>query len=328
MQAINYTKYGPLNVLKLEEVRKPVPGNEEVLVRILASSVNFGNVALVKGEPFVSRFWSGLIKPKYTNPGSDISGVVEEVGKEVTRFKPGDEVIGDLVGCGLGAYAQYVACPESVLAMKPANISHEQAASVPQSALVALQGLRNKGNIQPGQKVLIYGASGGNGTFAVQVAKAFGAEVTGVCSTKNMELVRSIGADHVIDYTREDLFSQGGGYDLILSTAGYQSIYDYKRALGPRGTYVSAGGAMKQVNQGMLLGPLLSIKGGKKLTFLYQRTSQEDLFTMKELIEAGKVMPVIDRIYPLEDTIYAMEYYSKGRSRGKVIITMQDGMAE
>jgi NADPH:quinone reductase-like Zn-dependent oxidoreductase len=304
MQAINYTKYGPLNVLKLEEVRKPVPGNEEVLVRILASSVNFGNVALVKGEPFVSRFWSGLIKPKYTNPGSDISGVVEEVGKEVTRFKPGDEVIGDLVGCGLGAYAQYVACPESVLAMKPA------------------------GNIQPGQKVLIYGASGGNGTFAVQVAKAFGAEVTGVCSTKNMELVRSIGADHVIDYTREDLFSQGGGYDLILSTAGYQSIYDYKQALGPRGTYVSAGGAMKQVNQGMLLGPLLSSMGGKKLTFLYQRTSQEDLFTMKELIEAGKVMPVIDRIYPLEDTIYAMEYYSKGRSRGKVIITMQDGMAE
>jgi NADPH:quinone reductase-like Zn-dependent oxidoreductase len=322
MKAARYTTYGPLEVLHLEELPQPSPGVSEVLVKIRASSVNFGNVTLIKGKPFISRFWSGLFKPKHTIPGSDISGHVEAVGRDVTQFKPGDEVYGDLSGCGFGGYAEYVTCPQEVLALKPENITHEEAATVPQSGLVALQGLRDKGKIREGQKVLIYGASGGNGTFAVQIARAFGTEVTGVCSTRNLEMVRSIGSDHVIDYTREDFTESGELYDLIFATAGYRSIYDYRHALSPEGIYVSAGGAMKQVNQGMMLGPMLSKKGGKKLTYLYQRPNQEDLIIMKELIESGKVTPVIDRVFPLGEIRQALMYYSGGHSRGKVVIAI------
>ena len=322
MKAARYTTYGPLEVLHLEELPQPSPGVSEVLVKIRASSVNFGNVALIKGKPFISRFWSGLFKPKHTIPGSDISGHVAAVGRDVTQFKPGDEVYGDLSGCGFGGYAEYVTCPQEVLALKPENITHEEAATVPQSGLVALQGLRDKGKIREGQKVLIYGASGGNGTFAVQIARAFGTEVTGVCSTRNLEMVRSIGSDHVIDYTREDFTESGELYDLIFATAGYRSIYDYRHALSPEGIYVSAGGAMKQVNQGMMLGPMLSKKGGKKLTYLYQRPNQEDLIIMKELIESGKVTPVIDRVFPLGEIRQALMYYSGGHSRGKVVIAI------
>jgi NADPH:quinone reductase-like Zn-dependent oxidoreductase len=323
MKAIVCPAYGSLDVLSFEEVEKPVPGDDDVLVQVHASSVNFGNLALVKGEPFISRLWSGLSKPKDPIPGGDVAGRVEAVGKNVTQFKPGDEVYGDTSSCGFGAFAEYVAAPQDTFALKPANVSFEEAAAVPQAALVALQGLRDKGQIQPGQRVLINGASGGNGTFAVQIAKAFETEVTAVCSTRNVELVRSIGADHVIDYTQEDFAENEGQYDLILATGGDRAIADYKRALSPTGTYVSAGGSMRQIFQGLLLGPFVSMGGDKTLTNLYHRPNQDDLVFMKELIEGGKVKSVIDRRYPLSEAAEALRYYAEGRSQGKVVITVE-----
>jgi NADPH:quinone reductase-like Zn-dependent oxidoreductase len=245
------------------------------------------------------------------------------VGKDVTQFQVGDEVYGDLSDCGFGAFAEYVCAAEGAIALKPANLSYEQAAAVPQAGVVALQGLRDKGQIKAGQKVLIAGASSGNGTFAVQIAKAFGAEVTGVCSTRNVELVRSIGADHIIDYTKQDFASGSQRYDLIFGLAGFRSIFDYKRALAPEGIYVSGGGEMAQVFQGLLLGPLVSMTTSQTLTFLYAKQHQPDLVTLKELIEAGKVVPVIDRCYPLSKAAEALQYYGTGRSQGKVVITVE-----
>jgi NADPH:quinone reductase-like Zn-dependent oxidoreductase len=323
MQAIVFTKYGSLDFLKLKEVQKPTANDDQVLVKVHASSVNFANLAHVRGEPFVARVWSGLLNPKHEIPGGDIAGRVEAVGRNVTQFQPGDEIFGDLADCGFGAFAEYVPVSEKSIALKPANMTFEEAAAAPQAGIVALQGLRDKGQIQPGQKVLIVGASGGNGTFAVQVAKSFGTEVTGVCSTRNMEMVRSIGADHVIDYTKEDFAQNGGHYDLILSTAGYRSVFDYKRALSPQGTYVSAGGSMAQVYQGMFLGPLISMTGGKKMTYLYAKQDQQDLVFLRELIEAGKVKSVIDRRYPLSEVPEALRYYGEGHARGKVVITVE-----
>jgi NADPH:quinone reductase-like Zn-dependent oxidoreductase len=323
MKAIVYHKYGSLDVLKLEEIQKPTPSDDEVLVEVHASSVNYANLALVKGKPFIARFWSGLLAPKDKIPGGDIAGRVEAVGRNVKQFQPGDEVFGDISHTGFGAFAEYVCAPEHTLALKPANITFEEAAAVPQAALVALQGLRDKGNIQAGQKVLIYGASGGNGTFAVQIAKSYGAEVTGVCSTRNLDMVRSIGADHVIDYTQEDFTKSGQRYDLILAAAGYRSIFDYKRALSPRGIYVMIGGSMKQIMQANLLGPSISKAGGKKLVALSHKPNQKDLVFMKELLEAGKVKPVIDRRYPLREVAEALRYYEEGHARGKVVITVE-----
>jgi NADPH:quinone reductase-like Zn-dependent oxidoreductase len=322
MKAVVYHKYGSLDVLKLEEVEKPIPSDDEVLIRVHAASVVYGDLALVRGKPFVARLWSGLLKPKYKIPGMDIAGRVEAVGANVKQFQPGDEVFGDISQCGYGAYAEYVCALENTLALKPANLTFEEAAAVPQAALVALQGLRDKGRIQPGQKVLINGASGGNGTFAVQIAKSFGAEVTGVCSTRNLDMVRSIGADQVIDYTQEDFTKSAQRYDLILALAGYRSSFKYKRMLSPKGIYVSAGGSMAQVFQGVLLGPLISMAGRKKLTSLYTRPSQQDLIFMKELLEAGKVKPVIDRRYTLGEIAEAFRYYGEGHTRGKVVITV------
>ena len=322
MKAIVYTKYGPPDVLSLEEIQKPTPGDDEVLVEIHASSVNSGNLTAVAGTPLVGRLWTGLREPKDKIPGGDLAGRVEAVGRNVKQLQPGDEVFGDIYENGSGAFAEYVSVPEDVLALKPANLTFEEAAAVPQAALVALQGLRDKGQIQPGQKVLIAGASGGNGTFAVQIAKSFGAEVTGMCSTRNVDLVRSIGADHVIDYTQEDFTQNGQRYDLIMSIAGHRSVFDYRRALNPEGTYVSAGGTMAQIFEGMLLGPIVSMTGSKKLTYLYHRPSQEDLVFMKELLEAGKVVPVIDRRFPLNQAAEALRYYAEGKSQGKVVITV------
>jgi len=325
MKAMIYTEYGPPDVLKFEDIEKPTPKENEVLIKVQASSVTFGDLAAVKGEPFMVRFTLGLREPKYKILGKDVAGIVEVVGASVTQFKPGDEVVGDLSESGWGAYAEYVSAPENALVHKPANISFEAAAAVPESAVVALQGLRNKGRIQPGQKVLIYGASGGIGTFAVQIAKAFSAEVTGVCSTRNLELVRSIGADHVIDYTKEDFTQNGQQYDLILAAAGYRSIFDYKRAIAPGGNYVATGGAMAQVFQPMLVGPLLST-GGRKLSNLAMKPNTKDLLFVKELIEAGKVTPVIDKSFPLSQLPDALRYYGEGHSRGKVVITVaQEG---
>jgi NADPH:quinone reductase-like Zn-dependent oxidoreductase len=254
----------------------------------------------------------------------DVAGRVEAVGRNVKQFQPGDEVFGDISWCGKGAFAEYVSVPENVLALKPTNISFEEAAAVPVAAVVALQGLLDKGQIQSGQKVLINGASGGVGTFAVQIAKQHGAEVTAVCSTGKMDMVRSIGADHVIDYTQEDFTQNGQRYDLIIGVNGYHSLSDYKRALHPEGTYVCTGGTMAQLFQSLLLGPLMSKKGGKQLRGLGSvQQSQKDLVVVKELLEAGKVVPVIDRRYTLSEVPEAFRYFGEGHAKGKVIITVE-----
>jgi NADPH:quinone reductase-like Zn-dependent oxidoreductase len=266
---------------------------------------------------------AGLLKPRYKILGVDIAGIVESVGRNVKQFQPGDEVYGDLSEYGRGGYAEYVCAREKALALKPTNCSFAEAAAVPESAVVALQGLRDKGQIQPGQKVLINGASGGIATFAVQIAKYFGADVTGVCSTRNLDMVRSIGADHVIDYTKEDFTKKGQYYDLILATAGYCWIFDYKRALSPNGIHVVTGGSMAQIFQPMLLGPWITMTGGQKMVNLSVRPNQEDLVFMKELIDAGKVKPVIDRCYKLSEIAEAHRYYNERHSRGKVVITVE-----
>ena len=327
MKAIVCNKYGLPDVLELKEVEKPAPTDNEVLVKIYASSVNFNVLAYMLGKPALARLMgTGLLKPKVKIPGGDIAGKVDAIGKNVKGFKPGDAVFGNLDGCGYGAFAEYVSVPENVLALKPINISFEEAAASVQAASVALQGLR-KGQINANQKVLIYGASGGIGTFAVRIAKSFGAEVTGICSTRNLDFVRSLGADHVIDYTKEDFTKNGLKYDLILATAGYHSIFEYKRALNPQGSYVMIGGSMKgphamaQIFQAMLLGPLIST-GGKKLGSLNAKASQPDLVFIKELIEAGKVKPVIDKSYPLSEVAAALRYYEDRHTRGKVVITI------
>lgn len=321
MKAMAYTKYGQPEVLRLEEVEKPVPKGDEVLIKVHAASVTFGDLAAVKGEPFMVRLSLGLREPKIKIPGKDVAGQVEAIGANVKGFKPGDEVFGDISESGWGAYAEYAAAPENAIVLKPTNITFQQAAAVPESAVVALQGLRDKGQIQAGQKILIYGASGGIGTFAVQIAKSFGAEVTGVCSTRNLELVRSIGADHVVDYTKVDFARNGKRYDLILATAGYRSIFDYQRALGPNGNYVATGGSMAQIFQPMLLGPLLST-GGRKMSSLAMKPNKKDLTFIKELIEAGKVSPVIDKSFLLHELPEALRYYGQGHSRGKVVVTI------
>jgi NADPH:quinone reductase-like Zn-dependent oxidoreductase len=323
MKAIVCTKYGSPDNLQLKEVEKPTPKDNEVLVKVHATSVNYNNLLFVKGEPFVGRLWTGLLKPKFKIPGNDIAGRVEAVDRNVKQFQPGDEVFGDISECGSGAFAEYVSVPENALALKPANISFEEAAAIPEAALVALQALRYNGQIKAGQKVLICGASGGIGTFAVQIAKYFGAEITGVCSTRNLNMVRSIGADHVFDYTQEDFTKNGQRYDLILATAGYRSIFDYKRALSPRGIYVATGGSMVQIFQAMLLGPWISMTGRKQLGAMTVKPNK-DLGFMKELIEAGKVKSVIDRSYSLSEAAEALRYYGEGHARGKVVITLED----
>jgi NADPH:quinone reductase-like Zn-dependent oxidoreductase len=323
VKAIVFTEYGPPDVLDFKEVEKPTPEAGEVLVRVHAAAVTFGDPAVVRGEPFIVRLWSGLRAPKYQIPGKEVAGTVEAVGRQVTQFQPGDEVYGDLSDCGWGAYAEYVAVPEKLLAPKPANVSFEEAAAVPESARVALQGLRDKGQIQAGDKVLINGASGGVGSFAVQIAKALGGEVTAVCSTRNLDNARASGADHVIDYTKEDFTQNGQQYDLILACNGYHSLPAYRRALRPGGRYVATGGTMGQIFQSMLLGPIISLTGDKKMGSLGElKQSQEDLIFMKELLEAGKVKPFVERRYPLSETAEALRYISEGHAQGKVVISI------
>ena len=322
MKAIVYNRYGPPDVLELKEVENPTPKDNEVLVKIHTASVNYGNLVLLKGEPFLARFAFGLLKPKYSIPGGDIAGRVEAVGANVKQFQVGDEVFGDLSSCGWGGFAEYVSVPENVLVLKPANMSFEEAAAIPMAAVTALQSLRDKGKIQSGQKVLIYGASGGVGTFAVQIAKSFGAEVTGVCSTRNVNIVSSLGADHVIDYTKEDFATKKECYDLILGANGYQPLSIYKRALSPNGVFVHVGGSGTQMFQAMVLGPWISMTGNKKLGVFLQRPNQKDLIFMKELFEAGKVKPVIDRRYKLSEVPEAFTYFAEGHAQGKVIITV------
>jgi NADPH:quinone reductase-like Zn-dependent oxidoreductase len=324
MKAIVSTQYGSPDVLQFTEVEKPTPRDNEVLVKIHAASVNAGDWHLLRGKPFLMRLMGyGLLKPKYRILGSDIAGRIEAVGRNVKQFQAGDEVFGNTATYGFGDFAEYVSVPEDALVLKPTTLSFEEAAAIPQAALVALQGLRDKGQIQPGQKILIYGASGGIGTFAVQIATSFGAEVTAVCSTRNLDMARSIGADHVIDYTKEDFTRNGQQYDLILAVNGYHSLFDYKRALRPRGRYVMTGGSSTQMFQAMLLGPLVSMTGRQKMGSSAHKPNQKDLVFMKELLEAGKVVPVIDRRYPFHETAEAIRYLEAGHARGKVVITME-----
>jgi NADPH:quinone reductase-like Zn-dependent oxidoreductase len=323
MKAVVYTEYGPPEVLQLKEVDKPILEDDEVLIKIHAAAITAGDVIVMKGEPLVTRLMTGLLKPKNTIPGKEMSGRVEAVGGNVTQFQPGDEVYGDLSVAGWGAFAEYVSVPESAIALKPANLTFEQAAAVPESAVVALQALRDKGKIQPGQKVLINGASGGVGAYAVQIAKSFGAEVTAVCSTRNMDMVRSIGADYVIDYTVEDFTQNGQQYDLILAANGYHPISDYRRALSPDGIYVATGGSMTQSLQATMMGPFISMTGSKTMGGMMVKPNQNDLVFMKELLEAGKVVPVIDRCYSLSEVAEAYHYIGEGHAQGKVVITVE-----
>jgi NADPH:quinone reductase-like Zn-dependent oxidoreductase len=323
MKAIVHTQYGPPDVLHLTEVAKPTPKDDEVLIKIHAASINAADWHLVRGTPFLVRFMvGGILKPKNTMTGADMAGRVEAVGKNVTQFKLGDEVFGDLSRSGWGAFAEYACAKESVLVLKPANTTFEEAAASGMAAVTALQGLRNKGKIQAGQKVLINGASGGVGTFAVQIAKSFGAEVTAVCSTRNVERMRSIGADHVIDYKKEDFVKNGQQYDLIIGANGNRSLADYKRALRPNGIYVMLGGAGSQLFEALLLGSFHSMTGSKKIGTLMASPNQNDLMIIKELLEARKVVPVIDRCYPLSEAADALRYVEEGHAQGKVIITM------
>jgi len=317
MKAIVYTKYGPPDVFQLKEVEKPVPGDDEVLVKVYAASVNSADVSMSKGAPFLVRVWSGLLKPKNKILGADIAGRVEAVGRNIKQFQLGDEVFGDISGDGWGGFAEYVAVSENTLLLKPDNLRFEEAAAVPQAAVVALQGLRDKGQIGHGKKVLINGASGGIGSFAVQIAKSFGAEVTGVCSTKNLDAVRSYGADHAIDYTQEDFTQNEGQYDVIFDIAGHHSLSDYKRALSPTGVYVGSVNSTTLIFQTMLLGSWISMTGSKKMVSLMAEANSEDLGFVKKLLEAGKVVPVIDRQYPLSEVSEAIRYYGKGHARGE-----------
>ncbi len=320
MKAIVNTQYGSPDVLRMLNVAKPTPKENEVLIRIHAVAVNAGDWHLLKADPFLVRLQFGLFKPKYTILGADIAGRVEAVGQKVNKFRVGDEVFGDISSSGWGGYAEYVAVREDVLVLKPTNITFEEAAAVPMAAVTALLGLK-EGNIQQGHTVLINGASGGVGTFAVQIAKVFGAVVTAVCSPRNMELARSLGADHVIDYTKEDFTKSGKQYDLIIAANGYHSLTDYQRALRPNGQYVMIGGTMAQVFEALLFGRMKS-KDNQKMSHIMAQPSQKELAFVAGLLADGKIKPVIAKRYTLAQTAEAIRCVEEGHAQGKVVITV------
>jgi len=320
MKAIVYEKYGSPDVIQLKDIEKLTPQDDEVLIKIHAASVNAYDWHFLTADIFLIRLMGGgLLKPKNTRLGADMAGRIETVGKNIKQFQPGDEVFGMVKG----SFAEYTCAPESALALKPVNTSFDEAAAIPMAAITALQGLRDEGQIQAGQKVLINGASGGVGTFAVQIAKSFGAEVTAVCSARNLEQAHSIGADHVIDYTKEDFTKNGQQYDLVFAANGYHSLSAYKRALTPKGIYIMAGGTMAQIFQSMLMGSMMSETGGRKMSGVSAQRSQNDLVYIKELFEAGKIKSVIDRRYPLGEAAEALRYLGAGHARGKVVISME-----
>ncbi len=315
MKAIVQNGYGTLDALELKELDKPAAGDTDVLVRVRAASVHAGDYFVLKGRPYLARFAAGWPRPKDYVPGYDVAGIVESVGGSVTRLRPGDKVFGE---CGGGACAEYVCAAADRFVPKPANLSFEAAAAVPVSALAALPGLRDAANVQPGQKVLINGASGGVGTFAVQIAKTLGAEVTGVCSTRNLDLVQSIGADQVIDYTQEDFTQSGGSYDIIFDNVANRSFADCKRVLAPEGMLVPNSGhaGIGYVLKAFLWSLVVRQQGRPFLS----TPNQADLLVLKNLIEDGKLKPVIDRTYPLNETAAALEYVGKRHAQGKVVI--------
>ncbi len=325
MKAIVRTKYGSPDVLELREIDKPIPKDNQVLVRVCAASVNPLDWHLLRGEPFLIRLMGfGIFTPKQQLLGTDIAGRIEAVGKDVTKFKVGDAVF----GAGTAGFAEYACMREDKLVLKPANVTFEQCAAVPVAGITALQGLRDHGKIQSGQAVLINGASGGVGTFAVQIAKAFGAQVTGVCSTKNLEMVKSVGADHVIDYTKEAFWKSETKYDLILDNAAFQSIRESLRALKPNGIYVIVGGdssSSLRILLSLVLNPLIALMAKRKLVSFMARIKQSDLEFLKELLESGKIVPVIEQKFPLSEVPEAIRHVEKGHTRGKVIISVDSG---
>ena len=314
MKAIVYERYGSPDVLEVRDIEVPSVSDGGVLVRIRAASANPYDWHFMRGKPLLMRLLFGLFKPKAHGLGADLAGEVEAVGKDVTRFRLGDAVFGE----GAGAFAEYASVPERTLALKPASLTFEQAAAVPMAGLTALQSLRDGGKIQAGQKVLILGASGGVGTFAVQIAKSFGAEVTGVCSTKNVEMVRSIGADHVVDYTCEDFTRGDVRYDLMLDTIGNRSLRECRRVLTPKAVYVSISGAMAHLLGTSILKPFVS----QDIEIPVAKRNKADLEILSGLIEVGKVTPVIDRTYPLNEVPAAIRYLETGHARGKIVITV------
>lgn len=322
MKAIICRKYGSPDVLQLQEVPKHAPQDGEVLIKIHAASINSRDWRQMRANPFFIRLATGgLLRPKNMILGADVAGHVEVAGKNVRQYKPGDEVFGFMPSSTCrGTFAEYVCAEEHLIVLKPANLTFEQAAAVPEAAMTALQGLRNKGNLHTGQKVLINGASGGVGTFAVQIAKAFGAEVTAVCSTRNLKMARYLGADHVIDYTVEDFTQNGQQYDLILAVNGYHPISDYLRVLSPNGNYVVIGGSMLQLFQAAIQGRRNSKTMSQKTHVVSMVQNQKDLLIIKELLEAGKITSVIDGCYPLHETGDAFRYFEKVHPKGKVVI--------
>jgi NADPH:quinone reductase-like Zn-dependent oxidoreductase len=320
MRAIVRETYGPPDVLHLADVPIPTLHDGDVLVRVRAASANAGDWHLLRGTPLPFRLVAGLRTPRFRIIGTDIAGTVEAVGRNVTRYRPGDEVFGELSRSGFGAYAEFAAAPEVALALKPANLSFEEAATLPTAGCTALQGLR-KARIQRARRVLINGASGGVGTYAVQIARAFGTEVTAVRSTRHVDMVRAMAADHVVDYTKHDFARNGERYDSILAVNGDRSIWDYRRALTADGCYAMTGGSTRQLTEALIFGPLLSL-GRQRFGNVLMKPNQADLLVLKELCEAGKIRPIIDRRFPLSDVRAAVQYVETGHARGKVVVTV------
>lgn len=326
MKAALRDRYGSPDVVELRDVDRPLPANDQVLVRVRAASVNRADLDGLKPRPALARLFMGLSAPRNHRVGIDVAGVVESIGAGVTRFRPGQEVFGDLFAYGQGAFAEYVCARERAFETMPAGMTFVSAATLPHSAILALQGLRlgNGRSIKPGDRVLIVGASGNVGPFAVQIAKSLGAEVTGVCSTGKVDLVRSLGADHVIDYTMVDYTSTGERYDWILDTDSHHSIFRIRKALRPRGVYVTLGGEVGRLFQGLLLGPLISMRSDRwtGLMLWWKPFNAADVATLKDLIAAGKLAPAIDRQYPLSGVVEALRYVDEGHAKGKVVITI------
>jgi len=320
MKAIIYNKYGSPDVLKLQEVEKPTPKDDELLIKIMATSLNASDWEFLTARPAYVRLW-GLFKPKKNILGSDITGQVAGIGKNVTQFRLGDEVFGDLL-MHWGGFAEYACVPQREMMTKPASMTFEQIAALPQASTIALQGLRDKGQIKPGQKVLINGAGGGAGSFAIQLAKFFGAEVTAVDHGEKFDVMRKLGADHVIDYSKEDYSRKGQSYDLILDLVAHRSIFDNKGALSSGGRYVLVGGSVPSILQLLFLGPWISIFTDKKMGILSHRQNKKDLDFMIRLFDAGKVVPVIDKCYPLPQVPEALRYLGAGSAKGKIVITV------
>jgi NADPH:quinone reductase-like Zn-dependent oxidoreductase len=320
MKAVVYARYGPPEVLRLDDIERPRPSGNQVLIKVRAVSVNASDWEMLRGKPLYARL-GGPVRPRFKILGSDVAGRVEAIGPAVTRFRPGDEVFGDNLAL-MGGFAEYVCAREQALAAKPAGLSFEEAAAIPQAGVIALQGIRRKGRVQPGQKVLVNGAGGGAGMFAVQLAKLAGAQVTGVDNAGKLDFVRSLGADQVVDYTRTDFTRTGGQYDLVLDLAAHRSVFGYRRALAANGRYLCVGGSVPTLLQVLLVGPLIGGAAGKKIRLLAVQPNPQDLVTVAGLCQAGTIVPVIDRRFSLSEVPQALRYLGEGRAKGKLVITV------